>query len=105
MGPKPGAKSSPTLEESEVVRWSTAKPLTQTAKGGKLVRGLVCYANLTLWRQERWHWGTPKRYVAAEIIRRMMAFDLPAFIDDELVLSAEELFPEPDRREVADKQP
>jgi hypothetical protein len=42
--------------------------------------------------------------VAAEIIRRTMAFDLPALTDEELVLNAEELFLELDRQEAPDEQ-
>ena len=48
---------------------------------------------------------TDKRFVAAEIIRRTMASDLPTFTDEELVLSAEELFLELDRREAVNEQP
>jgi hypothetical protein len=47
---------------------------------------------------------TDKRLVAAEIIRRTMAFDLPALTDEELVLNAEELFLELDRQEAPDEQ-
>lgn len=45
-----------------------------------------------------------KQEVAAEILRRTINFDLPSFSDDELVLSAEELFLELDRREAEDAQ-
>lgn len=40
-----------------------------------------------------------KRELAAEILRRTATFDLPALSDEELALSAEELFLELDRRE------
>jgi hypothetical protein len=43
-----------------------------------------------------------KQEVAAEILRRTVNFDIPSFSDDELVLSAEELFLELDRREAED---
>ena len=42
---------------------------------------------------------TEKREVAAEIMRRTIELDLPALTDEELVLSAEGLFLELDRRE------
>lgn len=48
---------------------------------------------------------TDKRFVAAEIIRRTMAFDLPALTDEELVLNAEYLFLELDKREAVNEQP
>lgn len=40
-----------------------------------------------------------KKEVAAEILRRTLRFDLPPLTDEELVLTAEELFLELDRRE------
>ncbi len=40
-----------------------------------------------------------KQKVASEILRRTANFDMPALSDEELVLSAEELFLELDRRE------
>ncbi len=40
-----------------------------------------------------------KRKITYEIIRRNLKFDLPPLSDDELVLSAEEVFLELDRRE------
>jgi len=40
-----------------------------------------------------------KREVAREIIRRTLEFDLPPLSDDDLVLNAEALFLELDRRE------
>jgi len=46
-----------------------------------------------------------KRAVATEIMRRTMAFDLPALTDEELVLNAEYLFLELDKREAANEQP
>jgi hypothetical protein len=45
-----------------------------------------------------------KQEVASEILRRTINFDMPAFSDEELVLSAEELFLELDRREAEDAQ-
>lgn len=42
--------------------------------------------------------------VASEILRRMINFNLP-LSDDELVLSADELFLELDRREAEDARP
>lgn len=45
-----------------------------------------------------------KRELALEILRRTVNFDLPPFSDEELVLSAEELFLELDRREAQDEQ-
>jgi hypothetical protein len=41
---------------------------------------------------------TEKQKVASEILRRTINFDMPALSDDELVLNAEELFLELDRR-------
>ena len=46
-----------------------------------------------------------KQKVASEILRRTINFDMPALSDEELVLSAEELFLELDRREAEDAQP
>ena len=46
-----------------------------------------------------------KQEVASEILRRTINFDLPPLSDEELVLSAEELFSELDRREAEDAQP
>jgi hypothetical protein len=43
-----------------------------------------------------------KQEVAAEILRRTMNLDIPSLSDDELILSAEELFLELDRREAED---
>ncbi len=43
-----------------------------------------------------------KQQFAWEIIRRSVNFDLPPLSDDELILSAEELFLELDRREAQD---
>jgi hypothetical protein len=40
-----------------------------------------------------------QRELAWEILRRMVNFDLPPLFDEELVLSAETLFLELDRRE------
>ncbi len=48
---------------------------------------------------------TDKRFVAAEIIRCTMAFDLSALTDEELVLNAEYLFLELDKREAVNEQP
>ena len=45
-----------------------------------------------------------KREVASEILKRTINFDMPALSDEELVLSAEELFLELDRREAEDAQ-
>jgi hypothetical protein len=45
-----------------------------------------------------------KQKVASEILRRTINFDMPALSDEELVLSAEELFLELDRREAEDAQ-
>ena len=45
-----------------------------------------------------------KQKVASEILRRTIDFDLPSLSDAELVLSAEELFLELDRREAEDAQ-
>ena len=44
---------------------------------------------------------TEKRELAFEIIRRTVEFDLPALTDEELVLNAEALFLELDKRESA----
>ena len=43
-----------------------------------------------------------KQEVASEILRRTLSFDLPSLSDKELVMSAEELFLELDRREAED---
>jgi hypothetical protein len=43
-----------------------------------------------------------KREVAREIIRRTLEFDIPPMSDEELVLTADELFLELDRREAED---
>jgi hypothetical protein len=43
-----------------------------------------------------------KQAVACEILRRMRDVDLPPFSDEELVLIAEALFLELDRREATD---
>ena len=43
-----------------------------------------------------------KRAVASEIIRRTLAFDLPQLSDEELVIDAEQVFLELDRRESED---
>jgi hypothetical protein len=43
-----------------------------------------------------------KQAVACEILRRMRDVDLPPLSDEELVLSAEALFLELDRREATD---
>lgn len=40
-----------------------------------------------------------QRELAWEILRRTVNFDLPALADEELILSADELFLELDRRE------
>lgn len=45
-----------------------------------------------------------KQRVASEILRRTINFDMPTLSDEELVLSAEELFLELDRREAEDAQ-
>jgi hypothetical protein len=45
-----------------------------------------------------------KQKVASEILKRTMNFDMPALSDEELGLSAEELFLELDRREAEDAQ-
>ena len=42
-----------------------------------------------------------KRELASEIIRRTVGFDLPPLTDEELVLNAEALFLELDKRESA----
>ena len=44
----------------------------------------------------------PNREVATEILRRSLQFDFPPLTEDELVLSAEELFLELDKRESED---
>jgi hypothetical protein len=44
-----------------------------------------------------------KKEVASEMIRRLVKFDLPPLSDQELVLSAEELFLELDKRESQDE--
>ena len=43
-----------------------------------------------------------QREAASEILRRTINFDLPELSDEELVLNAEELFLELDRREAED---
>ena len=43
-----------------------------------------------------------KREVASGIIRRSVAFDLPPLTDEELVINAEQVFLELDRRESED---
>ncbi|HEX8072847.1 MAG TPA: hypothetical protein VF546_23075 [Pyrinomonadaceae bacterium] len=43
-----------------------------------------------------------KQKVASEILRRTINFDTPPLSDEELALSAEELFLELDRREAED---
>jgi hypothetical protein len=45
-----------------------------------------------------------KQVIAAEILRRTLNYQLPPLSDDELVLQAEELFLELDRREAEDGQ-
>lgn len=45
-----------------------------------------------------------KQEVASEILRRTLSFDIPPLSEDELVLSAEEIFLELDRREAEDAQ-
>jgi hypothetical protein len=45
-----------------------------------------------------------KQEVASVILRRTINFDMPALSDEELILSAEELFLELDRREAEDAQ-
>ena len=45
-----------------------------------------------------------KQEVASEILRRTLSFDISPLSDDELVLSAEEIFLELDRREAEDAQ-
>ncbi len=42
---------------------------------------------------------TEKQQFAWEVIRRSVRFDLPPISDEEMILSAEELFLELDRRE------
>lgn len=44
-----------------------------------------------------------KRSVASEILHRFVQLDLPPLSDDDLVMNAEEIFLEFDRREVADR--
>ena len=46
-----------------------------------------------------------KQKVAAAILRRTLEVDLLPISDEELILSAEELFLELDRREAADDRP
>ncbi|MDZ7289491.1 MAG: hypothetical protein ONB44_19125 [candidate division KSB1 bacterium] len=46
-----------------------------------------------------------KRKVAYEIIRRSLEFNLPPLSDEELVINADELFLELDRRESKDDKP
>jgi hypothetical protein len=43
-----------------------------------------------------------KKEVALEIVRRSLKFDLPPLTDKELVLNAEEIFLELDKREATD---
>jgi hypothetical protein len=43
-----------------------------------------------------------KQEVASEILRRTLSFDISPLSDDELLLSAEEIFLELDRREAKD---
>jgi hypothetical protein len=43
--------------------------------------------------------------VASEILKRALILDLPSLSDEELTLSAEELFLDLDRREAKDAQP
>lgn len=45
---------------------------------------------------------TEKQQFASEIIRRSVNLDLPPLSDEDMVLSAEELFLELDRREAKD---
>ena len=45
-----------------------------------------------------------KKEVAAAILLRILQLDFPPFSDEELVLSAEEVFLELDRREATDAQ-
>lgn len=45
-----------------------------------------------------------KQEVASEILKRTINFDMPSLSDEDLVLSAEELFLELDRRETEDAQ-
>ncbi|HEX8846207.1 MAG TPA: hypothetical protein VF791_16280 [Pyrinomonadaceae bacterium] len=45
-----------------------------------------------------------KQEVASEILRRTLSFDISPLSEDELVLSAEEIFLELDRREAEDAQ-
>jgi hypothetical protein len=45
-----------------------------------------------------------KRELALEILRRTISFDMPALSDEELVLSAEELFLELDQNSVPFQQ-
>jgi len=44
-----------------------------------------------------------KRELASEILRRTVKLDFPSMTDEELVLSAEELFLELDKRETEDE--
>lgn len=46
-----------------------------------------------------------KREAASEILRRVSGFTFQPVADDELVLTAEELFLSLDQREVADENP
>lgn len=45
-----------------------------------------------------------KQQVASVILRRTINFDMPSLSDEELILSAEELFLELDHREAEDAQ-
>ena len=45
---------------------------------------------------------TEKREVAQAILRRTLRFDIPPLTDDDLVMQAEELFLDLDKRESAD---
>ena len=45
-----------------------------------------------------------QREVASAILRRTLEIEFPSFSDDELVLSAEEIFLDLDRREAEDTQ-
>lgn len=47
---------------------------------------------------------TEKQEVAAAILRRTLQVEFPPLSDDELVLSAEQIFSELDRREAQDAQ-
>ncbi len=48
---------------------------------------------------------TEQRAVAWEILQRTVKFEFPSLSDEELVLNAESLFLELDRREAHDEQP